>query len=260
MRKLFLIIVVMPLLIKGIHAQVINTERMRIEQNEDRWKGIFDFNFGLNRTKAGQTLILNTNGQVEFTNGHSKWMFLSGYGLTRFTDIDTPGAVPKNFNNAQFAHFRYNRTLNKQLTWEAFVQEQWDEIHEIDLRLLVGSGPRIELVQKDSSQSFLGFLLMYELENNSPAEFVERNRDWRLSTYLSAGFTFRNVAINHISYYQPLIDKFQDYRINSESSIHVQVDKRLSFRTSFTLIFDSRPPATVRQTRYNFLSGFSLSF
>ncbi len=260
MKKSITLLLFTGLLVTTSWSQVVNTEKIRLSSGTDRWQGNFDLNFGLNRTKAGQTLSLNTNGNIQFEGKLDKWMLLSGYSLVQFTDIDTPGAVPKNFNNAQYAHVRYNRFVSDILTWEGFIQEQWDEIHEIDIRLLTGTGPRFEVMHGDSSQLFLGVLYMYELENNSPENFEEKNRDHRLSTYVSTGFTFRNFIVNHISYYQPNLQVFSDFRINSETSISIRLDRKLSLRTSFTVIFDSRPPATVRQTRYFLSNGVSLSF
>ena len=115
-------------------------------------------------------------------------------------------------------------------------------------------------MQTDSSQIFFGTLYMYEYENTGPGDFQEENRDHRLSTYFSVGFNLSKFLINHITYYQPNLTKFSDYRINSETAINVKIDSRVSLRTSFTLIFDSRPPVTVRQTRYNFGSGLRLEF
>ena len=146
------------------------------------------------------------------------------------------------------------------ITWEAFIQEQWDEVHEIDLRLLFGTGPRFQINQTDSSQIYFGLLYMYEAEDTSAEGFPEKNRDNRLSSYISLGFEFNNFLINHISYYQPNFEDFSDYRINSETSFRVLIDKALSFRTSFTFIYDSFPPPTVRKTRYSLSSGFSLEF
>lgn len=260
MRKL----IIYTLLILGympiINAQVVNTERIRFSPTTQKWTGNFDFNFGLNRTNAGQTFVLKTNGKVQFQKQREKWMLLSGYSSVQFLDIDTPDAVPKRFNTVQFTHLRYNRKLQKKLTWEAFIQEQWDEVHEIDLRLLTGTGPRIQLLQTDSSQVFFGLLYMFEYENTSAEDLIERNRDHRLSTYLSLGFEFGNFLVNHISYYQPNIERWKDYRINSETAIRVKIDKRLSLRTSFTFIFDSAPPPTIRTSRYSLNSGISLEF
>ena len=248
------------LLSASLHAQVVNTEKKRFLSQDKTWAGNVDFNFGLNRTKAGQTLILNTNGQIQLNKNRNKWMFLAGYALTQFLDIDTPGAAPKNFNNAQFTHLRYNRVLSNRLTWEAFVQEQWDEVHEIDLRLLAGTGPRLQILRTDSSQLFFGALYMYEHENTSPEDFMEKNRHSRLSSYVSAGFTFSHFILNHITYYQPRLSQIEDYRINSETSISLQIHSHLTLRTSYTFIFDSRPPQTVRKTRYNLGSGVSFAF
>ena len=260
MRELIASLLLLCCFVGQGFSQVVNTERIRFTSAEQRWSGNFDFNFGLNQTKVGQTLVLNTNGKVQLNQGKNKWMLLSGYALVQFLNIDEPDAVPKNFNNAQFAHLRYNRELSEKITWEVFVQEQWDEVHEIDLRLLAGTGPRFQLLQTDSSQIYLGTLYMYEHENTSPEDIFEPNRDHRLSTYLSLGFTFKNFLINHISYFQPNLQKFDDFRVNSETSFRVRIDKRVSLKTSFMLIYDSKPPFTVRKTRFNLGTGINLEF
>ena len=260
MRKLLLVLPISMFFVLNIAAQVVNTEAVRFTTNEKKWIGDFDFSFGLNRTKAGETLNLRANGNLQYKKGSEKWMLLSGYSLVQFLNIDDPGAVPKNFNNAQYIHLRYNRRFKGKTIWEVFVQEQWDEIHEIEVRLLGGTGPRFELMETDSSQIYFGALYMFEYENTGPMDSAERNRDHRLSTYLSLGFNFSKFIVNHIMYYQPNLERFSDYRINSESSIAVQIDKRISLRTSFTYIFDSKPPATVRKTRFNLSSGIRLEF
>ena len=65
MRKLMVTLVFMALAILTTTAQVVNTERIRFAPTDQRWTGNFDFNFGLNRTKAGQTLVLRTNGKLQ---------------------------------------------------------------------------------------------------------------------------------------------------------------------------------------------------
>ncbi len=101
---------------------------------------------------------------------------------------------------------------------------------------------------------------MYEIENTSPPEFPEENRDNRLSNYLSLGFTFGKLVLNHITYYQPNLERFNDFRLNTETSINLQIYRQLSFTNSFTLIYDARPPATVRKTRYALSSGIRVNF
>lgn len=241
-------------------AQVVNTEELRLSTTNSNWQGNVDVSFSLNRTKAGQTLNWGINGRVQYQKNQHKWMLLGGYSLVQFTNVDEPDAVPKNFTNFQYTHLRYNYDFKSKLTWEAFVQEQWDEIHEIDIRLLFGTGPRLELLQTDTSQIYVGVLYMYEVEQESPEDLLIQNRDHRLSSYFSLGFKFSNFTLDFITYYQPNLTAWNDYRINSKTVINTQLSQRLSLQTSFNFIFDAQPPATVRKTRYNLKTGLGYNF
>ncbi len=243
-------------------AQVVNTEKLRLQDSQSTWVGDADLSFGLTRNKAGQTLALGANGRVEHLRGRSRWMALAGYGLTQFLNVDDSEAVPKNFRNNYFGHLRYNYRFSDRLTLEAFSQGQYDEIQEIDVRLLNGLGPRLRLARTDSTHLYFGLLYMYEYEETS--EFEDRivfNKDHRLSSYLSGGFRINdNLVVDHVTYFQPNLRDFGDFRISSETSISVAITNKLSFDTYFQLIYDAQPPETVPETMYMLRNGLNLSF
>lgn len=251
-------------------AQVVNTEKLRLSNTGKSLVGEIDVNFGLSRNKAGQTVRFGGLGRLELLKAKSKWMLLSGFGLTQFRNVDEPGSAPKNFSNNGFAHLRYNFEVNDWITWEAFTQAQYDEIQEVDLRTLTGTGPRFKLIQNDSSHLFWGALYMYEYENNSVettgpngefTQLIGYERNHRLSTYLSGGINVtRYFSINHVTYFQPRLDQWSDFRISSETTLTVKLTNRISLKSYFQFIFDDRPPATVPRTMYNFTNGLSASF
>jgi hypothetical protein len=265
MSKLYLLLLLaLPLL---SHAQVVNTEKLR-SASDDGWLAEAGFDFGLTRNKAGQTLRLGSRLRLEYEKDKSRWMLLGAYNLTQFRNVENPGSVPRNFANNAFGHLRYNYLANDWLTWEAFTQLQYDEIQQIDARLLTGTGPRVKLLRTDSSQLFFGLLYMYEHEESVNVFEIPEERtldvvlnDHRLSTYLSGGFQITETfSINHVTYFQPnLEDFFGDFRISSETSLSFKISKKLAFRTYFQLMYDERPPIPVPNTMYTLSNGFELS-
>jgi len=249
-----------------VNAQVVNTEKLRLEGDEKKWQGEVGTNFGLTRNKAGQTLALGSRLRLEYNQGNSRWMLLSAYNLTQFNDVDEPGSVPKNFANNGFAHLRYNYAINGRLTWEAFTQAQFDEIQQLDVRTLAGTGPRIKILRTDSSHLYWGVLYMYEHEESY--DLLEDGiqnpvmlDDHRLSTYLSGGYSLTDFfSINLVVYYQPKLDEWNDFRISSETSLSVNITEALSFNTYFQLIYDEAPPIPVPNTMYVLRNGLSVVF
>jgi putative salt-induced outer membrane protein YdiY len=247
-------------------SQVINTEKLRQDNIESGWLGDLELNFGLTRNKAGRTVRLGTRGRLEYLYKKQRILLFGGYNLTQFLDVDDTEAVPKNFANNGFGHIRYNVEASPAVTWEAFVQGQFDEIQEIDRRHLVGTGPRFRLVENDSLQLFFGMLYMYENEASNDLirigeaeEEIDVTRNHhRLSTYLSLGWRLNeNVVLNHVSYFQPRPDRWDDFRVSTETSLEVDLSRRLRFKTYFQLVYDAQPPTAVPETMYMLTNGLS---
>jgi len=236
---------------------VINTEELRLDLKEKQVVGLVDADFGMTRNKAGFSLRPSLDLRGELLSGPDRYILLGGYRLSRFTNINVPGSDAINFTNRGFGHLRYNRQLRERLTWEAFAQLQFDEIQEIDLRQLLGSGPRYQLARADSAFLYAGMLYMYEYEETSAeAEHIRYNRHHRLSTYLSAGFTFgANAGLNLILYYQPRLDRWNDYRVSGVMDFTTPVFENFFFNLSLDLVYDTRPPVTVPEEMYDLTAG-----
>lgn len=260
MKKLLLFIIT-SLIYVVTNAQVLNTEKFRIEAEENTWQGNLDASFNLAQSKTGQSLSLNFDGQLSYTRKQSKWMFLTGYNRKTFSTTNVLGKDVSLFNHFQYSHLRYNYNFKKRWTIEAFVQEQFDQVHEIDIRGLSGTGLRWELLDTDSINLYLGALYMYDYEKNSPLDSVVYNQDHRMSTYISGGFKVKNyLTVNNIVYYQPNLSAFNDFRVLLETKISVRLTRKLLLNTSFNLIYDSEPPNTIPTTRFNLSNGFSFVF
>jgi len=162
-----------------------------------------------------------------------------------------------------FQHIRYNYRLNKLLTWEAFTQLQYNELIQLRLRWLLGTGPRFQLLNKNNSRFFLGMLYMYEYneertKENGPIQFL---RDHRLSSYLSYQFNPTDVlSFAGTIYIQPVLNDFSDIRISSQSTLLFKISSKLQYSTSFSLLYDSDVLEGVQETIYQLTNGLRWNF
>ncbi len=253
---------VVTLLPLFLTAQIVNTEELRFNVDEQKIVGLIDLNFGLTRNKAGMSIRPGLDVRLELKNARSRWIGLAGYNLSRFTNLNRPGALPTNFTNRGFAHLRYNYELSSKVTLEVFSQYQFDEIQEIDIRVLNGIGPRIQIAQSDSAYLYLGALYMYEYEETSEdAENIVYNKDSRLSSYISFGYQFNEfVNLTNVTYFQPNISDWDDYRITLKTVLSAGLNKWIAFNMTFNLVYDNRPPLTVPPAMYDLSTGLSFRF
>ena len=84
--------------------------------------------------------------------------------------------------------------------------------------------------------------------------------DHRLSTYLSGGFQITETFnINHVTYFQPNLEDFSDFRVSSETSFSLKISEKLAFRTYFQLVYDRRPPIPVPNLMYTLNNGLEIA-
>ena len=250
------------LLCNHIQAQIVNTEELRFNATDKSFIGLVDVSFAVVRNKAGVSLRPGADLRFEWTKGKTRWMTLGGYKLSRFTNLNRPGALPTNFTNKGFLHFRYNRQLSQKVTWEIFSQAQFDEIQEIDVRLLNGMGPRFELAASDSTSLYFGVLYMYEYEETSDEpEIITYNKDNRLSSYISLNHQFNEfVGFSNITYFQPNLSDFADYRISVKTLFTARFSKTTALNIKIDFVYDNRPPETVPEAMFDMSTGLSVVF
>ncbi|MEM0998261.1 MAG: DUF481 domain-containing protein [Bacteroidota bacterium] len=232
-------------------AQVIDTETKRTKREGEGWTGQIDLGF---------TFVRNTNdirtltgaSDINWTRSRNTLLLLNQYRRMQVNG--------DNIQNQAFQHVRFNHQLRRYLIPEAFVQAQYDQLWLIDLRVLAGAGPRFAILEKDSANIHFGVLMMYEYENITGGQ--ERNRDVRVSTYLSGNVIVNeHFAANHITYYQPRIDDWSDFRISSSTNLRFTIIKdRLAFKTGLDFRYDSRPPEDLITTFLTWTNGLSLGF
>ena len=232
-----------------LEAQIVNIENERIKGDKAGWAGQLGINFSMTKNES-LLIATNTSAHIQYKNERHLWLIL---GETGFTQIDS-----EDFSNFAFGHLRHNVKLNEWLRWEAFSQAQFNKIARLDLRTLIGTGPRFKLSKSEKFRFYLGTLVMYEYEDETEGA---THRDFRMSDYLS--FTIQPGDILKLIgtiYYQPKLEKIADYRISSEVTLAFKITKNLSFTSAYRLFFDSYPGLGEHDTFYAWTNGLKFSF
>ena len=233
-------------------AQVVNIERQRIATDTTGWFGEANLSFAAAKTTR-EILSLFAGGLVEYKSKSNKdlWLFITEFSLITGDNED--------FSNSGFGHLRYNRKLNETFRWEAFAQIQYNGLTKIETRNLYGTGIRIKLTPYETAKFYLGVAYMYEYEkNNDPIDF---HYDDRMSSYFS--FTLlpeENVSFMSTTYMQPRLDRWSDYRLTNETTLHLAVTRKLNLDVTFKYNYDVAPPEGVPNSTYYFINGLALEF
>ena len=164
------------------------------------------------------------------------------------------------FINYGYEHLRYNYNFKDtgRVIFEAFQQAQFNKIQRINLRFLLGTGLRFALVDQKNYQLSLGTGFMGEYEDLTNAGI---SRDILSTSYLSFDGQFsENIGMNTITYFQPKLIDFGNYRLASETQIRFKINDYLSFKLIYMLTHDSRSLPEVRKTNYILRNALSINF
>ena len=150
----------------------------------------------------------------------------------------------KKFKNNSFVHFRWTWMKWNIIGTELFTQLQQDEFKSLKIRQLNGGGLRAELIKKKDISLSLGSGAMLDHE-----EILDKQTStlWRSTSYLTFLKSFDEKKKNLILltlYYQPLLSKYKDYRINLEVNVRTILITSLSLfiENSINFMYDTQPP------------------
>lgn len=189
---------------------------------------------------------MGTEGQLQYKTTKNLFLLL---GNANYTSSNT-----QKFVNNGFLHFRYNTKLFKTLRWEAFTQLQYNNLLLVKQRFLLGTGPRVKLLDKLNVRVYAGVAAMYEQEQYKTVQADEHNL--RMSNYISWTISqAKKLSFTGTVYYQPLANHWADYRVNAQSSLSIFLTEKLYFRNTLNFMYDEVPAETAVSKVYNVMAG-----
>jgi hypothetical protein len=145
------------------------------------------------------------------------------------------------------------------LTWEAFVQGQYNRVLLLDRRYLVGTGPRFKVLKKKNFRIYTACLYMYEYQVQNFDSIVKCNN--RLSAYVTLSFSLNKMLdFTSTIFYQPNLADFADYRIANDSALEFNLSQKLNFRVGFNMLYDTRQPRGIPALTYMLKNGIGYKF
>lgn len=235
------------------NAQIVNIECERIKTDTTGWSG---------DTKLGVNLFKDVNSGFTFFNeSHLQYKTPRNLYLLKaagyFTEYNS-----KQISNAAFLHLRHNMKITPWLRMEEFTQIQDNKITGIDLRYLLGAGPRFKIFQKEKSAMYFAALPMFEYEEDlypGKRKVIEKN--FRLSTYLSLTWQANAIlTLVHTTYYQPLLRNINDFKIFSESKLRLSISKHAAIEIGYRFIYDNDPIPGIPGSIYYLDNSLKFSF
>lgn len=235
----------------GSRAQlIVNVENSRIQSDTTGWKGNVGTSFSFTKN-VQQVLNINANAHLQYKTVNDLYLFLANFNLLK--------SQQQQLVNNVFFHLRYNRKLGKVVRWEAFTQWQQNKINNIELRSLLGTGPRFKLHESRKFKIYLGALTMYEHEADKDPKAIYN--DLRADNY--ASFTFKPDEIfdaTSTTFYQPLFRKFNDYRLLNQIVFNVRATKHFTISANWDYSYDAFPAVGTPRANFTITNGFSYNF
>jgi hypothetical protein len=232
----------------------VNVEPLR-EQIEES-------GFGARVRASVTTLAGNTRGVV--FGGGGLLGFRSSRHLAYFdvagdyTSMNSVVSVAK-----WFAHARHNYELARLLAWEVFGQLESDRFRRVQLRELLGTGPRFTLLDEEAFRLFYGTSYMYEHTRFDSAEAGSRGEgvSHRWNNYVSVSYRpDERILLSSVIYAQPRFDRFSNYHVLNVSSAGFTITERLQSRVDCTIRYESVHPPDVKGADLELKSALELVF
>ncbi len=248
MRRLIFFIVLF--MTAEFYGQILNVENLRIKTDTIGWAGKIGLDFSMTKNTKS-LMILGNKTHVQFKTKKSLFLLLGQYNLMI---SDKNHLIDKSV-----LHFRYNYKFNDRVVGELFLQGQQNSISKIDFRGLSGLGIRFKLSKTKNMRYYFGTGFMYEYEKDfvstTAAQLVRSTSYFSFSIYPTS-----SVSMVSTTYFQPAISHFSDYRLSTQNSLFFHLTKKMSFKTSFNLAYDTMPIVGVPKMQYNLSSGLVYAF
>jgi hypothetical protein len=228
-------------LLLALHAPLsaqINIESLRRDDAPEGLSG--SLGGDLNITTGNVDFVsVNLNARLTRVQGTLTELLVGQGGL---------GFLGRNrFATSGLVHYRQTYRLTEWIGPEWYAQTDYDRSLLLDLRVLVGSGARLDFARGSWGRFGAGVSLMLEHEQmDLPPTAVHptRTTEIRNSTFVSLRIVpGEHLVVSSTTYLQPaLSDVAEDLRVLENLRIATSLTDRLALTVTFDLRYDSDPP------------------
>lgn len=252
----FLSLILMSLAIStGLFAQLVDVESQRLRNDTTRLAGMLGGLYSYKQTNDVKLTEFESSltFQLRSKNRKDIFLILGSYEVLKTSD--------ESFTNNGFGHIRYTHKFNSLLRMEVFSQYQSNQKLLLKNRVLGGAGPRFRFFNRKNADATFGCLYMAEWEEIVGLA-LQAKLYHRMSAYLSLNFVIKEdfCEIISITYYQPLLTSFADYRLNNNTVLKIRLFKDLDFETGVKISFDSNPIVGVISNTFATTMGVKYKF
>jgi putative salt-induced outer membrane protein YdiY len=228
------------------YGQIVNIENKRLDAKKEGFSGSADLNINFTMNNK-QLLQVGDKLKLGYTKKKHHALIITDHSFVKSKDDD--------FINQGYEHLRYNYQFKDsgRVSFEAFQQGQFNKIQRINLRLLLGSGVRLNILDQKNYQLNVGTGFMGEYEELLDGGGTSND-------ILSTSYFSENIGMNSISYIQPKFIDYGNYRFSNETYIRFNINKYLSFKVIYSITHDSRDIEDVRKTNYTLRNSLSIKF
>ncbi|MEN7546810.1 DUF481 domain-containing protein [Rapidithrix thailandica] len=253
MKKAFLLISLHFVCI-ALQAQILNIEKSRLDNDTTGWLGSFEVQIDLVKQEQ-HTLDLGSNLHALRLTPKNAYMVIA--------DIEIVRSEKEDLISNGYLHMRMTMNFKRKLSEELFGQIQYNDVLGMQHRYLGGAGARLTLLDRKKIAMAFSAGVMYEVENwKSEEEISEINNTlWKSTSYLSLRWKVsENVDFNMINYYQARFTDFFAPRVSSDINLRFKINKRFSFGSKFSVIYDAAPVVPISNLIYSLKNGLSYNF
>lgn len=226
--------------------------------------GKMGLNFNIHNrsaTSEQEIIFVGLNGTTDIVYLSDKHAYISINNIHYYKSTGGP------LSSNGYSHFRINILRKNKLSYEGFVQVQYDDGRNMPFRLLGGGGLRFNLIETKKTSVNMGVGGMRERENWKMIEeersLVEKGM-WKTSDYIGINTVFNDIVSFHlIAYYQGGWDSDDSVfrnRISGDFQFAVKVTDKLSFVTNFTSQYEDKPIIPIKNMVYTLTNGINWNF
>jgi hypothetical protein len=223
----------------------------------DRWKLATEISF--TDQSGGRDLRLFTGG-VQVSHREKEAFELEGSLQSRYGKSQGDLVARNHFGSLSF-------DLHPGDVWSPFLfmTAERDPFKRLDMRFAGGAGAKYTPFPREApGEVSLSLALLYSREDLRPNEDEPVPNDRSLARW---SFRVRGgreldeaVSVQHVTFYQPMVDQMADYLLRSETGAKVLLTERLALSVSYALNRTARPPEGVAPEDRLFRTGLIIDF